>query len=103
MLDDRVLAADHEAEAAYQPEDAATGATVNVVDATLAGTLDIVAVVAVAAIDDDVPRIHVRGELVHGAAGDAAGTITHTAPGASSWRRSRLLRSIQERASPRPS
>ena len=63
---------DHQAESPLEAEDSPAGAAVDVVDATsdeFAGTLDIVAVITVAAVDDDVPGVQVRGELLHGAAG----------------------------------
>jgi len=78
-----------------------TGATVNVVDATLAGTLDIVAVVAVAAIDDMSPESMCAASSC---------TVLRDGPHhhPHGTRRIELatksaIESIQERASPRPS
>ena len=66
-LDRVVVAADHQAVAALEAEDAAAGADVDVVDALLAqlrGPADVVAVVGVAAVDDDVALVQQRGDLV---------------------------------------
>ncbi len=57
VLDRLGFAADHQAEAAVQPEHAAAGTDVDVVDAVgleLLRALDVVEVVGVAAVDDDV-------------------------------------------------
>src|SRR5262245_27363812 len=73
MLDGFLLAADHQAEAALEAEDTAARADIDVVDA-LTGehlrAIDVVAVVAVAAVDDDVAGLHQVGELVDDLAGD---------------------------------
>ena len=66
VRDDPVLAADHEAVAALEAEDAAARADVDVVHPArleLGGAVDVVAVVAVAAVDDDVAALEVPGEL----------------------------------------
>ena len=67
MLHDVVFAPDHQAEAALQPEDAAARADVDVVDALWLqhrGAIDVVAVVAVATVDDDVAGLEEITELV---------------------------------------
>ena len=61
-----VLAADHEAEPALEPEHAAARPAVDVVDPLrleLLRALDVVSVIAVAAVDDDVVRLHQLREL----------------------------------------
>ncbi len=66
MGHDRVLAADHETEASLETEDPAARADVDVVDAPraqLGRPVDVVAVVGVAPVDDDVPRIHPRRQI----------------------------------------
>ena len=66
-----VVAADHQAVAALEPEDAAAGAAVDVVDPALGqprGGVDVVAVVGVAAVDDHVALAEQRRELVDRAA-----------------------------------
>ena len=76
MLHDLGLAADHQAVAAVETEDAAARADVDVLDPLRGkplGAIDVVAVVAVAAVDDDVAGRHQRSELVDGAAGDRRG------------------------------
>ena len=73
-LDRDLVAADHQAVAALQAEDAAAGADVDVVDALLPqllGPADVVAVVGVAAVDDDVALVEERGDLVDDLPGDA--------------------------------
>ena len=76
-VDDRdcfVRAAHHQAVAALQPEDPATGPDVDIVDALLlelGRTTHIIAIVGVATIDDDVALLHQAGELIDGPAGDA--------------------------------
>jgi hypothetical protein len=68
-----VVAADHEAVAAVQAPDPAAGPAVDQVDAALpqpGRPLDVVAVVRVAAVDDDVARFHPVGELVDDLLGD---------------------------------
>ena len=73
VLHDGVLAADHQAESALQPEDPAARADVNVVDAMFrkpGGTIDVVAVVAVPAVDDDVLALHGGRQLLHGGPGE---------------------------------
>ena len=67
VRDDLVLAADHQAVAALEAEHAAAGADVDVVDALLAQLgrpVDVLAVVGVAAVDDDVARLHQLGQLL---------------------------------------
>src|SRR5436309_1477039 len=62
MLDDLVLSTDHQAVAALESPNAAARANVNVVDVLsleLGGAPDIIAIVRVAAIDDDVARSEV--------------------------------------------
>ena len=64
VVDDLLLAADHQAEAALEAPDAAARAAVDVVDALLAQRRrvpDVVDVVRVAAVDDDVAGLeHLR-------------------------------------------
>ena len=63
---DVVLAADHQAEAPLEAEHAAAGADVDVVHALgrqRLGPVDVVAVVGVAAVDDDVARAHALGQV----------------------------------------
>ena len=72
--DDVVLAADHQAVAALEAVHAAAGADVDVVDALvlqLSGSVDVVAVVGVSAVDDDVAFLHQLGDLHDHLAGDA--------------------------------
>ena len=67
------LAADHQAEAALEAEDPPAGTNVDEVDALRCerlGAVDVVAVVAVAAVDDDVVRLEHGCELVDDQAGD---------------------------------
>ena len=76
VRDDVVLAADHEAEAALEAEHAAARADVDVVDALRAkrvGAVDVVAVVGVAAVDDDVALGEQRRELVERRLDDRGG------------------------------
>src|SRR5262249_2048808 len=64
---------DHQAVAALEAEYAAAGSDVDVFDATRHErrcAVDVVAVVAVAAVDDDVAAVHQLGELVHDSARD---------------------------------
>ncbi len=73
---DVTLTSDHQAETAFQPEDPPRGADVDVVDAPageLGGPVHIVAVVGVAAIEDDVVGFEVFSEREHGLAGDPGG------------------------------
>ena len=102
-VDRVVLAADHQAVAALEAPDAAAGADVDVVDAALGQrgrARDVVAVVGVAAVDDDVARLEQRGQAVDGRLGDPpAGTITHTARGLASF----ATRSSSESAPVAPS
>ena len=83
--DDVVLAADHEAEPALEPEHAAAGADVDVVDALrlqARGAVDVVAVVGVAAVDDDVAGLEVlRPARRSSSSTNAAGTMIQTARG----------------------
>jgi hypothetical protein len=61
--------ADHLAKAALEPPDAAAGADVDVVDPfrlQAPGALDVVPVIGVAAVDDDVPGLQQRRELLQG-------------------------------------
>ena len=65
---------DHQAVAALEPEDAAAGADVDVVDPLLAqllGATDVIAIVGVATVDDDVALVQQRGELIDDLAGQA--------------------------------
>ena len=65
-LDDRLLAADHQAVAAFESPDAAAGADVDVVDllrGELGGAAKIVDVVRVAAVDEDIVRLEQRQQL----------------------------------------
>ncbi len=67
VLHDLVLTADHQAEAALEPEHTAARPDVDVVDARLRELLraaDVVVVVAVAAVDDDVVLRQQRDELL---------------------------------------
>ncbi len=67
---------DHEAVPAVQAEDATAGSDVDVVDSLrlqCGGAANVVAVVRVAAVDDDVPRLEHLGELIDDAAGEAGG------------------------------
>src|SRR5262249_57791400 len=76
VRDDVVPPADHQAEAAVEPEHAAARADVDVVDPLLRQrlrTVDVVAVEAVATVDDDVARIHQVGDLHDDTLGDAGG------------------------------
>src|SRR6202042_2886252 len=70
-----VVAADHHAVAAVQAPDPAAGPAVDQADALL-GQLgragDVVAVVGVAAVDDDVARLHALGQLIDRVPGDLA-------------------------------
>ena len=62
-----VLPADHQAETPVEAEDPAAGADVDVVDAAgpqALGPVDVVAVVRVAAVDDDVARFQVLEQLL---------------------------------------
>ncbi len=71
-----VRTADHEAITALKAEHAAAGAGIHVMDALgleLRGPAHIVAVVGVAAVDDDVPGLQHLGHLVDDIAGEARG------------------------------
>ena len=71
VFHDVFLAADHQTEAALLAEHAAAGAAIDVMDAPGVERFrpeDIVAVVAVAAVDDDVAGIHARGQILDGLA-----------------------------------
>src|SRR5215218_4195992 len=71
-----VGAADHQAVAALEPEDAAAGAAVDVVDPPLShlfGAADVVPVVGVAAVDDRVAGLQHRGDRVDRLLGDLPG------------------------------
>ena len=79
-LDDRGLAADHQAVAALEAPDAAARADVEVVDPFLAergGARDVVAVVGVAAVDDHVAGLQPLAQVAHGLLGDLAGRDHH--------------------------
>src|SRR5581483_10322845 len=81
-FDDVALATDHHAVAAFEAEHAAARADVHVVDAGRCehlGAVDVVAVVRVAAVDDDVVAVEQLHELINGVATNAAGTIIHAA------------------------
>ena len=85
-LEHLVLRADHQAEAALETEDATAGADVHVVDPALAkdpGATDVVAVVAVAAVDEDVALGHEGSRLVDGLLGDV--TRGDHDPGGPRW------------------
>ncbi len=76
VLHDVVLAPDHQAEAALEAEHAAARADVDVVDALglqLRRAVHVVAVVAVAAVDDDVAGLEQLGDLVDQPARDRRG------------------------------
>ncbi len=75
-VDDLLLTADHEAEAALEPPDAATRAAVDVVDPALrelGRVPEIVVVVGVAAVDDHVPGLEHLGEGANRLLRDLAG------------------------------
>ena len=75
MSDGRLLAADHHAIAFLQPPDAAARPDIDVADAPAGEHLRpayVVLVEAVAAIDDDVVRLHRLRELAHGVLGHLA-------------------------------
>ena len=64
-----LVTADHQAVAALQTEDAAAGTNIDVVQALLpklGGAAYIVAIVGVAAVDDDVALVEQPGELFNG-------------------------------------
>ena len=70
------LAADHHAEATLQAEHAAAGADIDVADAPLGERrrpVDVVAVVAVAAVDEDIALVEMLGHIGDDAVGDAGG------------------------------
>ena len=95
MLDDVILAADHQAEASIEAEHPTAGADVDVVDVLLherGRSIDVVAVVGVAAVDHDVTGIHPIAELHHRVACERR---RHHHPGGS--RRSELAHEIVER------
>ncbi len=76
MLDDRFLSANHQAVAAFQTEDTAAGAAIDEVNAFLAKqhrSLEIIAVITVAAIDKDVSILHAIGQLFDKVADHADG------------------------------
>src|SRR5450756_2627533 len=76
VLDDPVLSADHQTVAALQPEHPAAGAAIDVMYAPRLERLrsfEIVAVVAIAAVDDDVTGIHARGQFLDCPAGHSGG------------------------------
>ena len=70
MLNDRILAADHVAVAAFKPPHAATDTDIDVVDLLclqFTGAADVVVVVRIAAFDNDVVRLQQRHQRVqHG-------------------------------------
>jgi hypothetical protein len=76
VLHHLLLASDHQAEAPLEPEHAAAGPDVDVVDA-LAGELlgpgDVVAVVGVTAVDDDVVLLEMLGQVGDDAPGGGGG------------------------------
>ena len=81
MADRLRFPTDHQAEAPLEPEDAAAGADVDVVDPLRTqgfGPVDVVAVVRVAAVDDDVALGHQPGQLIDGVAREGGG---HHHPG----------------------
>src|SRR4030088_97873 len=76
MPDDIVFAADHLAIATLEPPNAAAGADVNVVNAVggeFLGAANVVDVVGVAAVDHNVARFELRGEVVQGGIDNASG------------------------------
>src|SRR5665648_1085983 len=73
MGDNLGFATNHEAEAAFETEHAPTGADVNEPDPALGkrvGPVDVVAVVAVATVDDDVARLEPGSQVVDDGADD---------------------------------
>src|SRR4030095_15972291 len=75
-LDRFFVAADHQAVAPLQTKDAAAGTDVHIVQALLTqllGPAYVVAIVRVAAVDDDVAFIEQAGYLVDDLAGNASG------------------------------
>jgi hypothetical protein len=76
VTDNLLISTDHQTVAALQPEHPAAGAAIDVMYAALLKRLrsqDVVAVVAVAPVDDGVAGSHARGELFDGPAGRACG------------------------------
>ena len=76
MGDHLRFAPDHQAEAAFEAEHPAAGADIDVVDLSVSkfgGAVDVVAVVAVATVDDDVARIEVLDHVVDDRAGQTSG------------------------------
>ena len=74
VVEDFLLGAHHQAVAAILAGDAAAGAAIHVMEAgvlELPGAVDVVAVVGVAAVDDDVARIQVRDQVVQHLVDDA--------------------------------
>ena len=89
MLHCRFRSPDHQAVAALKAPDPAAGTGVHIGDAfgfKLAGAPDIVHVVGVAAVDDDVAGLKAGHKAAMVASTAAAGTISHTARGRSSFR-----------------
>ena len=85
-LDRFLITAHHQAVPALQTEDATAGTDVDVMQALLPKlgcAAYIVAVVGVAAIDDDVALVEQTGGLIDGLHVIPAGIITHTARGRS--------------------
>ena len=94
------LAADHHAVTAFQAPHAAAGSDVDIVDALRCEFLaapDVVDVIGIAAVDQDVLAVQVRQQVGDGLSTTAAGTISQTARGFSSF----LTRSMSERGSSR--
>src|SRR5215213_2634955 len=72
-LDRIVIATNHEAVPTLQPEDPTAGTDVDIVNALLAqlgGPADVIAIVRVAAVDDDVALVEDVGQLLDDFAGD---------------------------------
>src|SRR5829696_2920259 len=75
-LDRLVIATNHEAVTTLQPEDPTAGTDVDIVNALLAqlgGPADVIAIVRVAAVDDDVAFVEDVGQLLDDFAGDPSG------------------------------
>ena len=97
MLHDVGLAADHHAVAALQAPDAAAGADIHIVDALCGqflGAANVVDVVGIAAVDKNVARLQQGQQSAMVLSTTAAGTISQTARGCSSF----LTKSASEAA-----
>src|SRR5262249_26025800 len=85
VADNVGFAADHEAEAAVQPEHPSARADVDIVDALslqLGGPVDVVAIIRVAAVDDDVAGLHDGRQPLYGVPGVGR---RHHHPGGARW------------------